>query len=494
MSTNPWKILIVDDEESIRKTLKSRLEREGYHVLIAVSAEEAEMQLSRERNISVVITDVRMPGKDGVTLLSEQKPLHPEKKFIIMTGHGEKSTAVTALKNGASDYLEKPFEMDEILHSVKRAQYEYDLERKQENQVQTLKERATRAEALAVSETWVQPTSMAMKPVLDWLSVLKRESMKNDAPEPHVLVSGATGTGKEGVAQLIHRQSRRGNGPWVTVNCANFSSAQALESELFGHERGAFSGATSAKRGLVELADRGTLFLDEVSCMDSSVQAQVLKFLKDGSFRRIGSDSDSKVDVRVISATHVDLETASSDGRFRADLANAVAAVHIAMPELKQRKEDIVLLAKTFAEKAFQARGKGFIGFTSDAEAALETYDWPGNVRELQNVMDRTALCYEGTTAVESHQIVGLRVRNPAPLRAVSSSEVSVSFEVGPEGFTALKKRFSDEFERQFILRSLDRHGGNVSAASKEALVDRSNFLRLMRRHTIRSAQYRKAA
>ncbi len=494
MSTNPYKVMIVDDEESIRKTLKSRLEREGHNVIVATSAEEAETLLSRERNISVVITDVRMPGKDGVTLLSEQKPLHPEKKFIIMTGHGEKSTAVTALKNGASDYLEKPFEMDEILHSLKRAQYEYDLERKQENQVQTLKERATRAEALAVQDTWVQPSSLAMKSVLDWLSVLKRESMKNDAPEPTVLVSGHTGTGKEGIAQLIHRQSRRGNGALVTVNCANFTTAQALESELFGHERGAFSGAASMKRGLVELADRGTLFLDEVSNMDTSVQAQVVRLLKDGVIRRVGGTEDIQVDVRVISATPVDLESIANEGTFRSDLASALAGVHIEMPELKQRREDIVLLAKTFAEKAFRARGKPFVGFTLDAETALETYDWPGNVRELQNVMDRTALCFEGTTAVEAHQIIGLRFRNPAPLRAISSSEVSVSFEVGPEGFTALKKRFSDEFERQFILRSLDRHGGNVSAASKEALVDRSNFLRLMRRHVIRSAQYRKAA
>jgi DNA-binding NtrC family response regulator len=493
MTANPWKLLIVDDEESIRKTLKSRLEREGHSVIVAASAEEAESMLARERNISVVITDVRMPGKDGVSLLSEQKPLHPEKKFIIMTGHGEKSTAVTSLKNGASDYLEKPFEMDEILHSVKRAQYEFDLERRAEEQVINLKERAKRAESLHVQETWVAPTSLAMKPVLDWLSVLKRESMKNDAPEPSVFISGESGTGKEGIAQLIHRQSRRGNGAWVVVNCANFTAEQ-LDSELFGHEKGAFSGAMSQKRGLVELADHGTIFLEEVAHIDSRTQGKVVQLLKDGTFRRMGGTDDIQVDVRVISATHSNLEEATQNGSFRGDLLQLLTGVHIQLPTLKLRREDIVLLAKNFAANAFRARGKNFLGFTQDAESALENYDWPGNVRELQNVMDRTALCFEGSTTVDAYQIMGLRVRNAVPLRAVSSSELSVGFEVGAEGFTSLKKRFSDEFERQFILRSLERHNGNVSAASKEALIDRSNFLRLMRRHTIRSAQYRKAA
>jgi DNA-binding NtrC family response regulator len=490
------RVLVVDDEESIRKLLRSRLEREGLEVSAASGADEAQKAFQAGTEVGVVVTDLRMPGKDGFALMEWVREKSKNCRVIVITGHGEKEVAVKALRQGASDYLEKPFDLDELSHSVRRCLREYQLERENSDLISRLEARVERAEGRTEDKLWYVSKDPSMAKVNDWIAILRREAMRGDAEEPSVLILGESGTGKEGIARMVHAGSRRGKGPWVAVNCANFSE-QLLESELFGHERGAFTGANQMKRGLFEIAKGGTLFLDELGEMDVKLQAKLLRVLQEKMFRRVGGTADLEADVRVVAATNINLQDRVRDGKFREDLYHRLSRVVLELPALRLRSEDLIPMAVQFAERAFRARGKTFAGFTPDAEATIRGYSWPGNVRELLNVVERTSLIHEGSGPVGGREL-GL----PAPRSgAVQGTGSGPKFEIvtpteesltGEGGYMGLKKSWANSFEREYLQAVLKKHEGNVSAAAREAKLDRSNFLRLLRRHGLKAAEYRK--
>jgi len=513
-----YSVMIVDDEESIRRLLKSRLEREGYNVVTASSAEEAEREFGAGTRFSTVVTDLKRPGKDGLGRMKSLRGKNCHTKFIVITGHGEKEAAVQAVKSGASDYLEKPFDLEDFTHAVKRCEKEYALVSENQDLLARLEARLERVEGKADDKSWYVSRSPAMSKVNDWLGVLKREAARTDAEEPTVLILGECGTGKEGIARQVMTNSRRAKGPWVAVNCANFNE-QLLESELFGHEKGAFTGAQTVKRGLFEIAKGGTLFLDEIGEMDVKLQAKLLRVLQEKNFRRVGGTVDIDTDVRIVAATNANLNDKVKDGKFREDLYHRLSRVVLDVPALRERKEDIVPMARFFAEVSFKNRGKSFPGFTTEAEKAVNGYDWPGNVREMVNVMERVALINQGghqSITTDSLSLPGRRgsVVSLAPRPALSVVQggtdggvatatnsggaanffdLAVQSGAGSEGlqFMRIKKIFVDQFETDYLRGMLSKHTGNVSAAAREAALDRSNFLRLLRRHQIKSQEFR---
>lgn len=498
---NPYKtILIVDDEEPIRKLLKTRFEREGLTVRVAENGEQAMNEVAQNPAICVVVTDVKMPGMNGIEITTKIKAIKNGPKVIVMTGHGEKSTAIEALRIGASDYREKPFDLEEMVHSVSRTLNEYRLERENEEYMSRLQDRVARVEGKESDQFWYISKSKVMEPVNEWLKVLQRESMRGNADEPTTLILGESGTGKEGIARMIHASSRRAKGAWIAINCANFSDT-LLESELFGHEKGAFTGATAQKRGLFELASNGTLFLDEIGEMDAKLQAKILRVLQEGTFRRVGGSVDIKSDIRLLAATNKNLLTLIEQGQFREDLYHRLARVVINLPALRERVEDIVPMSQQFFEKAFAKRGKVFNGFTPGAHTALENYPWPGNVRELLNVVERTALLWNNQAGQvdvthlslpsgKIKQMGGAAVQEFKP--GLTLDPKSFAFgEAAMENYTQLKKRWSDSFEKEYLIHVLQRNNGNVTAAAKESGIDRSNFLRLLRRHGVSAQNYR---
>ncbi len=523
------RVMIVDDEETIRKLLKGRLEREGVEVFSAGNAQEAESVFNQATAqggapISVLVTDLKMPGRDGFSLMDWVRSRDERCKVVLITGHGEKEVAIQALKRGGSDYLEKPFDLEEFTHAVKRCINEYRLETERADRVAALEARVERTEGKGADDYWFVSKSPSMGKVNEWISVLRRESMRGEGEEPTVLILGESGTGKEGIARMVHAGSRRGRGPWVAVNCANFNE-QLLESELFGHEKGAFTGATSLKRGLFEIARGGTLFLDEIAEMEPKLQAKLLRVIQEKTFRRVGGTADMTTDVRVVAATHARLEEGVRTGKFREDLYHRVSRVVVEVPALRERTQDIVPMAQQFAERAFGKRGKKFPGFSAESQAALQGYRWPGNVRELLNVVERAALVDRDTgktvdvcpfMGVQPASQMAQHMSYPTPLTlvqggggagaTVATTSSTVQGTVQPtaqkdpvvltlqdpiESYTSLKKRWSLSFEREYLAAMLARHGGNVSAAAREAHLDRSNFLRLLRRHRMTAQEFR---
>ena len=507
MATNPT-IMIVEDDDGIRKLLKSRFEREGYKVLEDENVDVALGKLATAPEVSVIVTDYRMPGKNGVELLKEVKAKPRSPKVIMLTAYSEKTTAIDALKLGASDYMEKPFEMEEMVHSVNRTHNEFRLERENEEFVSRLEARVARVEGKSEDTYWFVSKAKAMEPVNEWMKVLQRESMRSagqvDVEEPSTLITGESGCGKEGVARMIHAGSKRAKGPWIAVNCANFSG-ELLESELFGHEKGAFTGAISQKRGLFELAKGGTLFLDEIGEMDIKLQARMLRVIQEKTFRRVGGSEDITADVRLISATNQNLNQLISNGDFREDLYHRVSRVVINVPALRERTEDIVSMSALFFERAFHARGKKYEGMTADAEYLLQNYSWPGNVRELLNVVERTALLWNKEGSIDAEDIslgaVGSNPNPPTPpkkrfeynedYRPGVSMDVKDYSGSDSQNYTVMKKKWSEHFEKEYLINLLNRTQGNVTSAAKESGIDRSNFLRLLRRHGINAQNFR---
>ena len=415
--------------------------------------------------------------------------------MIVITGHGEKEVAVKALRQGASDYLEKPFDLDELSHAVQRCLREYQArDAKTRTWSPASKRACRRVEGKAEDKFWYVSKAPAMAKVNEWLTVLRREAMRGDAEEPAVLILGESGTGKEGIARMVHAGSRRGKGPWVAVNCANFNE-QLLESELFGHEKGAFTGATATKRGLFEIAKGGTLFLDEIGEMDVKLQAKLLRVLQEKVFRRVGGTADIESDVRVVAATNRNLQQSVQDGQVpRGSLSSPEprrGGDSGASRAQRRYRPDGQAVRRTRVPRAGQ---RPSVASLPKRKPTLRNYAWPGNVRELLNVIERTALVWHGTGTVTSSDL------------SISSGERSGrhdrtagrQFDVvngggeSSDGYTELKKRWSDSFEREYLIGSLQRHGGNVSAAAREARLDRSNFLRLLRRHSLKAQDYRK--
>ncbi len=362
-------ILVIDDERAIRNTLKDILEYEKYEVSLAEDGEQA-IAMCKENTYDLALCDIKMPKKDGMEVLSELNANHPEVTVVMISGHGDIETAVEAIKNGAYDFIAKPIDLNRLLITVKNGLEKGDLV--QETKV--LKKKVS-------SKYQMVGESAPLQQV--------REMVERVAPtDARVMITGSNGTGKEVVARLIHENSKRVKQPFIEVNCAAIPS-ELIESELFGHEKGAFTSAIKQRKGKFEQADGGTIFLDEIGDMSLSAQAKVLRALQENVIVRVGSDKMIKVDVRVLAATNKDLKKEIEEGRFREDLFHRLNVIPIKVPALNDRKEDIPLLVEHFNSLISAEQGIAPKNFTETALTKLKSIDWTGNIRQLRNVVER---------------------------------------------------------------------------------------------------------
>ena len=424
-------ILVVDDEEANRLTLERLLGRESYDVQHAASGREA-LERLREGGVDLVLTDLKMPGMSGIDLLRAVKAIDQDLEVVVMTAYGTVETAVEAMKEGAYDFVSKPLKRLELLKCLKKAL---------EKRALQVENRHLREQLGAVGEGEVIGQSDVMRSLLD--------EVEQVAPsEVTVLISGESGTGKGRIARLLHRMSRRRKGRFVTVNCAAIPET-LLESELFGYERGAFTGADRRKEGRFDLARGGTLFLDEITEIRSSTQVKLLRVLQEGEYERVGGNETLSTDVRFIAASNRDLEAEVEAGNFRADLFYRLNVVRIGVPPLRERYDDIQLLAQHFLHRFTIKNDKQLQGFTVAALDALNTWHWPGNVRELENAVERAVvLCRDLRIDIDDL---------PPAVRQGRGGRQRVAFEVG----TPLK-----DVERRMIEETLRVCGGDKSLAA----------------------------
>jgi two-component system response regulator HydG len=390
-------ILVVDDEAAHRLMLTAHLEEAGYQVSEAADGEAAVAAVEAEP-VDLVLMDLVMPRVDGMEALGRMKGAHPELPVMMMTAYGSIDSAVQALKLGAEDYLTKPLDMDEVLIKIERQLKTANLARQVASQAERLGERFDFSALVGES-----PPMRRLK-----------ETMALVAPsQATVLISGESGTGKEVVAQILHQSSPRAQGPLIKVNCAALPE-NLLESELFGHEKGAFTGATSRREGRLAAADRGTLFLDEIGEMTPALQAKLLRALQEGEYSPVGSDKTYHADVRVIAATNRDLAAAVSEGAFREDLYYRLNVVNLSMPPLRERGEDVLLLAELFLRRFTQENQRELKGFSPQARTHLMAYAWPGNVRELINAVERAVILAGGQVIEPGDLLLGDKVPESA--------------------------------------------------------------------------------
>jgi two-component system response regulator HydG len=375
----PQSILVVDDDTELLRALEKTLRTAGYAVRTAADGEEALKRLA-EAPAQLVLTDLLMPGMDGIQLLREVKSLAPGSEVLLMTAHATIERAVEAMRLGAHDFVEKPFVREHLLLAVERAL---------EKQTLAAENRQLRAR---LSDHDAADRMIGMSPAVREMRRLVTQIAASDVP---VLITGENGTGKEVVADLLHSISSRAKGPLVKISCAAIPE-NLLESELFGYERGAFSGAAATKRGRFELADHGTLFLDEIGEMAAAMQAKLLRVLQDGCVQRLGSTRDVQVNVRLCTATNVDLSRAMRDGKFREDLYHRINVIEIAVPPLRDRLEDLPVLVAHFIKMHSRLRPVAIQGVSDAALAALAQHTWPGNVRELENAVQRALVTAPG--------------------------------------------------------------------------------------------------
>ncbi|RLE10159.1 sigma-54-dependent Fis family transcriptional regulator [Candidatus Aerophobetes bacterium] len=424
------KILVVDDEPLVRNFLKEVLEAEDYEVLTTEDGLSALKEVERG-GIDLVITDVRMPKMNGIELLKEVKKRSPSTLVVVITAYGTIENAVEAMKNGACDYITKPLSPEQIKLAIQKASQHKNL--LNEN-------RYLRSE---VSQRYNFEQLIGRSPQMRRVyEMIDRVAPTNAT----VLIQGESGTGKELVARAIHYRSPRKDKPFVKVNCAALPE-DLLESELFGHERGAFTGAVSKREGRFELADRGTLLLDEISETSPAFQAKLLRVLQEQEFERVGGSKTIKVDVRVIATTNKDLKQAIREGKFREDLYYRLNVLPIYLPPLRERKEDIPLLVQHFLEKYSRQNGLRIKSLSKKCLDMMMQYEWPGNVRELENVIERAVVMSEGET--------------------IFPENISLSSPVQKMGLSFPEEITLEEMEKRLILHTLQRTGGNRTEAAK---------------------------
>jgi DNA-binding NtrC family response regulator len=456
-------ILVVDDEKNIRRTLRMVLEGEGFDVIEAGSAEEA-FPMIDEAAPDLVVLDVRLPGMSGVEALEKIRKDKAQSALpiVVISGHASLSEAVQAVQRGANDFLEKPLDRDRMLVSLKNALAMRRLAR----EVEALKRDAGKRYEMIGD-------SPAMKR-------LYGEIEKVAPTRGRVLITGESGTGKELIARAIHKLSPRTGAAFVKVNCAAIP-AELIESELFGHERGAFTGAQGRKRGLFEVAHMGTLFLDEIGDMSLAAQAKVLRALQNGEITRVGGDATVAVDVRVIAATNKDLEVAVGKGEFREDLYFRLNVVPIKSPSLRDRLEDVPALARAFLEEFCAENGMRTKPVEAEVMEALVEHHWPGNVRELRNVVERMAILSGDAITLEDLPDFPERALPAEPMTS-SDPGVSAAVMTNDDGQPRETLRvFRDRKEREYIKETLDRCDWNISRAATLLGVERTNLHKKMR-------------
>jgi two-component system response regulator PilR (NtrC family) len=443
----PGKILIVEDEKNLNDILSMLLGDEGCETVSAYDGREGLDLIGRDI-YDIVVTDIKMPHHDGFQILKAVKETSPDTIVIMVTAFGTTEAAFEAMKMGAYDYVNKPFKIDEIRLVIKNALEKRLLSR----QVKTLRER--------VDKTYRLDNIVGKSPrMMELLTNLIKVAQSNS----NVLISGESGAGKELIAHAVHNLSLRAGREFVAINCAALPEG-LLESELFGHMKGSFTGAASNKEGLFEVAAEGTIFLDEIGDMPKSLQAKILRVLEDGTFRRIGGTRDIRVDVRAISATNKDLKAAIESGEFRQDLFYRLNVIPLHVPPLRERREDIPLLVERFLEKNAGARpasgearppASGEIRFSREALEALMQYPWPGNVRELENTVQRIVTFCDGPTIT----------RKDLPSEFSRRQEASETIELAPAGVDL--DRILEDIEKGYLLKALETAGGVKTEAAK---------------------------
>jgi len=434
------KILVVDDEHLIRWSLEQNLKKQGYEVLTAGSGEDA-LRIIREDPPELVLLDIQLPGISGLEVLEKIKDIDEDIIVIMVTAHGGLETAVTAMRIGAYDYLNKPFNLDEMAIVIRKALETSDLRR----EVVSL-----RVEHKKVGLPNIIGASQCMQSILAMMEKVARSEAAT------VLIQGESGTGKELVAKWIHYKSSRADKAFMAINCAAVP-ATLLESELFGHEKGAFTDAKATKKGLFELADGGTVFLDEIGDMEMGMQAKLLRFLEDRTFRRIGGSKVTTVDVRIISATNKDLIKAIESKDFRNDLYYRLQVIPIFLPPLRERREDILTLAKHFIDTYKREFAKKVNGISAQAERLLVDYNWPGNIRELKNVIERAIILGNEDMLAVDH--LPLEITSRLATEAVTAI---ITFKLPPEGIDI------EEVEKELIRQALENNDWNQSKAAKK--------------------------
>ena len=428
-------VLIVDDEEKLRHYLKKELVRKGYEVQDAGEGKAAMDSLARQ-TAEVVLLDIALPGETGVAVLEKIRKEHPLARVIMLTGNATVETALESMKLGAYDYLTKPCDLTELCLLIDRA-FSESLLRRENEVLQRRFSRESEFDLFVGKDPGVQEAL--------------RMAEKAAAASSSVLISGETGTGKEIIARMIHQKSARSNEAFLALNCAAFQDS-LLESELFGHEKGAFTDASRQKPGLIELASRGSLFLDEIGDMSPGIQAKVLRFLDSGEFRRVGGTRNMKTDIRILSATHRDLPKAIQEGKFRNDLYFRLNVVAIRLPPLRERRGDIPLLAEHFLKKCSASIVTRSRSLSPDALDALQGYAWPGNVRELENIIERAMILSEG--------------------EVIRREDIASCLRGGPATGDRPKDASLAEVERCHILKVLADAGANKAQAARSLGID----------------------
>ena len=490
MSQAARAILVVDDDRDMLSLLDDLLTSEGYKVVKAKSGAEALAAISKSRP-DLVMIDVLLPDEDGLTLLTQMKREHPELEVIVMTAFGGSSSAIKAMRAGAYDYVTKPFETDDLLATLSRVFEKADMAKEVSALRLELGKQSAQRERIVGSS----------RPMLEIYKLIGKVA----GSDASVLVSGESGTGKELVAEAIHRASPRNPHPLIKVSCAALPET-LLETELFGHEKGSFTGAMTMRKGRFEIADKGTIFLDEIGEMTLGTQTKLLRILQEHEFERIGSNTPIKVDIRVIAATNRDLAEEVDRNRFREDLYYRLNVIHIHMPPLRDRKEDIPALVEHFLAKYRWSADAIPTTITEEALERLVAYDWPGNVRELENAIERAVVLSRGQPITvdqlpfDSQKAPRGNGRKPAASRAGEAEDAGDGLEPvaaggkrtdandngaatdNGEGTGPLKKRVS-ALERRLILEALERAGGNRTRAAEELGIYRRLLYAKMREY-----------
>jgi DNA-binding NtrC family response regulator len=457
-------ILIVEDEQDMLHGLRKILSNQGHKVEIAGSG-SAGLEEVQKSNFDIVVTDLKMPDVDGIGLLRKVKELHSDTIVIVITGYGTVENAVEAMKLGAYDYITKPFDTEHLRMVVQKAMKQISLTNENRYLKQQIKE--------AKDFQNIIGESCKMQDVF-------KIADKVAATDTTVLLLGESGTGKELIARYIHYNSQRKNRVFIPVNCGALTET-LLESELFGHEKGSFTGAISSKRGLIEIASGGTFFFDEIGDVSPVVQGKLLRVLQEREFMRVGGTDTITADIRLIAATNKNLEKCLKEGTFREDLYYRLNVVSIRLPTLRERKDDIPLLAQFFLRRFSKKMRKNISEIRRDVLEVLMEYDWPGNVRELENVIERAVVL-----ATED-AMIGLSHLPDKLLEA----HIDGGTLLPGRSYREAKQQAMDSFNKEFLERLLRMSNGNISQAAKQAKMDGANFRRLMRKCGIRAGDHK---
>ena len=454
--TERERILLVDDDEGLLQLLKMRLGAMGFMVTACTRGEQA-LAEARPGSFDLAITDLRLPDIDGVALMEELRRIHSDLPVVILTAHGSIPNAVEAMQKGAYGYLTKPFDNKELAVHIEKALSQ----RRMSREIQRLK--------LLVKELYGLESMVARSPKMQ--ALLQQVSQVADT-DATISLSGETGTGKEVIARVLHSNSRRVKGPFIAVNCGAIPET-LIESELFGHVKGAFTGAQVAKRGLFQSAEGGTLFLDEIGEMPFALQVKILRALQEREVQEVGAPRPTKVDVRIITATNKDLSQAVKEGKFREDLFYRIQVVPLVVPPLRERREDIPLLAQQILKQSTQRMNKEIRGFLPDAMQKLMLHPWPGNVRELENVIEKAVV---------------MATQDMITADLIPSAHGQAA-EPGLKGLTEAR----EEFEKNYLQEILQYTNGNISRAAQIAGRYRADFYKLLRKYGLHPGDSKKA-